>query len=171
MSYDTCLVCGETFAAKPSAKQRYCSHPCYARSRTKGRRGGATYHAWKSMRSRCSTDLDYAGRGITVCERWNSFETFLADMGERPSADHSLDRKDNDGNYEPSNCRWATRSEQQLNRRVNHVLTYQGKTQPLVVWARELSIPVSTLVERIRRYGWTVEQALSRTTPLKGVRP
>lgn len=77
------------------------------------------YAAWTSMRKRCK-DLDnpnYGGRGIKVCERWNSFENFYADMGERPGPEYSLDRIDNDGSYEPSNCRWATKKEQTTNRR------------------------------------------------------
>jgi hypothetical protein len=79
---------------------------------------GSTYRSWQSMKTRCN-NLNfrrYGGRGITYCDRWNSFENFLADMGPRPPG-HSLDRINNNGNYEPSNCRWATLSQQAQNRR------------------------------------------------------
>ena len=82
-----------------------------------------TYVTWKAMIGRCEDERNasyptYGGRGITACDRWHDFENFLADMGERPSLDHSIDRYPNqDGNYEPGNCRWATRAEQNANRR------------------------------------------------------
>lgn len=95
----------------------------YLESRTThGMSKSREYLAWRSMHQRCSNIKgrrfkDWGGRGIIVCKRWDDFENFFSDMGKRPSKDHSVDRKDNDGNYTPENCRWATRSQQQKNRR------------------------------------------------------
>lgn len=100
---------------------------CYARDLKTNHSMSRTpeYKAWISMRYRCFSIsshawCDYGGRGITVCERWLNFENFYVDMGPRPSPDHSLDRIDNDGNYEPDNCRWSTSEEQNSNRRPNY---------------------------------------------------
>jgi hypothetical protein len=115
----------------------------------------ATYAAWVNMKSRCNNPKakqysDYGGRGITVCERWgNSFENFLADMGEKPPR-MTIDRENNDGNYEPGNCRWATRSTQGLNKRNNVRYELNGKSQTLSEWSRETGIGRVTLLKRIQ---------------------
>lgn len=128
------------------------------------------HRCWSAILTRCTNKNvanypRYGGRGINVCERWlHSFENFYADMGPRPSPKHSIDRKDNDGNYEPDNCRWATRREQTLNREVTNRLTYNGVTKPLSDWAVEYGLRPSTLYKRIYRHGWDVERSL--TTPV-----
>jgi hypothetical protein len=102
----------------------------------------------------------YGGRGIKVCERWqNSFEAFLADMGERPSPKHTIERKDNNGDYTPSNCRWATICEQARNRRNNRLGTLNGKTQSIAAWAEERGANLQRVYSRLSR-GWTLEQAI-----------
>lgn len=128
-----------------------------------------TYRIWQGMKQRCvnknNPDYDnYGGRGIYVCERWmNSFECFVADMGECPSRKHSIDRRDNEGPYCMSNCRWATKVEQDRNKRTNHLITWQGETLCLTAWAERLSMSPATLWCRISK--WTLEQAM--TTPVK----
>lgn len=130
----------------------------------------AEYRAWKAIKRRCLNPKDakfpdYGGRGIKVCDRWlNSFEAFLEDMGARPSLQHSIDRIDNNGHYEPGNCRWATSSQQNKNTRSNRRYVYQGREQCLSDWASELGIKYTTLRARLEA-GHTVDSAfkLSRT--------
>jgi hypothetical protein len=128
-----------------------------------------TYRSWTSMYTRCNNSKAvqfkyYGGKGIKICARWRRFENFLADMGIRPQGT-SLDRIDNTKDYEPSNCRWASRSEQSRNRSMNVKLTYMGRTQIVSEWADEIGLSVGVLRFRLKK-GWTVERAL--TTALRG---
>lgn len=142
-------------------------------SRTHGYCGTPEYVTWRSMKQRCGDPSqisydDYGGRGITVCDRWrDSFEAFLADMGERPSKNHSIDRVDNSKGYSKSNCRWATNKEQGRNTRRNRMLTLNGRTLCVAEWAERLGMSDATILSRLGR-GWSVERAL--TTPVKGSR-
>lgn len=172
--------CGQerTVEAECLKRRGWRSCGCFAREniaalgrqkRTHGRRNTPEYAAWCQMRRRCQDPTgksyqNYGGRGIRVCEEWSqSFEAFFACLGPRPSDKHSLDRIDNDGDYEPGNCRWATSKEQSRNQRTNHPLTHEGRTQPLSAWAEEKGMKIHTLLRRIRA-GWPVDVAL--TTPV-----
>lgn len=116
------------------------------------------YRTWSSMRTRCENPHSisynrYGGRGIQVCERWREFANFFSDMGPRPSAHHSIDRIDSDGDYEPRNCRWATRKEQSDNKARTNKLTVRGETKTLAEWASETGLTQYILWSRLRR-GW-----------------
>jgi len=130
------------------------------------------YDAWQNMRSRCERPAyphyaDYGGRGITVCARWReSFEAFLADMGPRPSAKHSVDRIDVNGHYEPGNVRWATQPEQCRNTRVNHLVTIDGRTQPLIAWCEERGVKAGTVYWRMAQ-GMSAEAAITKPVRLQ----
>lgn len=136
---------------------------------THGMRHAPEYYVWHSMLDRCRcltsrNSKNYGGRGITVCDRWLDFSSFIADMGPRPSSKYSLERINNDGSYCKSNCRWATRKEQMRNKRTNRVLTYAGKTMCLAAWSDETGINQDALWMRLK-LGWPVERAL--TEPIK----
>jgi hypothetical protein len=102
---------------------------------------------------------NYGARGIIVCDRWRIYENFLADMGRRPSRAYSLDREDNNGNYEPGNCRWATAKEQIRNRRVNHVIEYRGREICLAEAAEMAGVSQPLMNWRILN-GWSPERAI-----------
>ncbi len=121
------------------------------------------YRTYHHMLSRCnSDDPDYGGRGISVCKRWQGeggFERFLADMGPRPDGT-TLERKNVNGNYTPSNCIWATTVAQANNKRSNHYVTHKGRTLTVAQWSRELGINYQTLQSRLHN-GWAIADALS----------
>jgi hypothetical protein len=122
------------------------------------------YGIWLGMRQRCNNSSNklyryYGGKGVKLCARWNTFADFLADMGPCPSALHSIDRIDSNGNYEPSNCRWATKKEQVRNKSDNRRLTLNGVTRCVAEWAEVLGISVNTIRKRVY-LGYTDEQAL-----------
>jgi hypothetical protein len=121
--------------------------------------------AWREMIRRCyrvryKDYPAYGGRGIVVATNWRRFPAFIADMGPRPSPKHSIDRIDNDGNYEPGNCRWATQLEQQNNRRNNVTITRDGVSMTVSQWSRVLGIRVGTLFNRVYA-GWSIERLFS----------
>ena len=130
-----------------------------------GKKRPPEYNSWGSMKRRCLNQNSevyarYGGRGISVCPRWDDYGNFVEDMGRRPGPGYSIDRIDNDGDYEPSNCRWATRQEQARNNSQNRLLTYDGRTMSASTWAEALGINPGTLRRRVQR-GWTDEQALT----------
>ncbi len=169
--------CGTIKSIQASNLAIIASCGCYRKQfmRTHGQYRTAEYKAWTHMRERCMNPANkhfasYGGRGITVCERWNQYENFIADAGPRPSSRHSLDRIDNDQGYSPENCQWTTRSVQMQNTRRTRMLTFNGETMALTAWARKLGLNPTTIQSRIDVYGWTVEQALT-LVPQKGKKP
>ena len=153
----------------------HSAEACGNRMRTHGMSSTATYRVWRGLLSRCRNPSvkgykDYGGRGIKVCDRWLSFESFLQDMGKRP-AGKSIDRIDPNGDYEPNNCRWATADEQQSNKRSNVFVEIDGVVRTQSQWQRILGVPYSTLSLRISK-GMSPKDALLsgdlRSDPNKG---
>lgn len=124
------------------------------------------YRTWVEIKTRCfdknSTGYErYGGRGITMCDRWkNSFEAFLSDMGEPPGKEYSIDRINNNGNYEPGNCRWATPSQQSRNRRSCVMVEYNGEKMCVTDLAEKIGMSAPLLRSRIKR-GWDLESAIN----------
>lgn len=142
------------------------------RARTHGHSGRGrtpTYITWEAIKQRCQNPNAvgyeiYGGRGIKLCERWQSFSAFLADMGERPPGS-TIDRIDVEGDYSPGNCRWASKREQANNRRNARRITFEGQTHSVTEWARRHGMSRGVLFHRIFSSGWTMKRALE--TPVK----
>lgn len=136
-----------------------------------GQSNSPLYRVWIAMRRRCNNPSDpayanYGGRGITVCDRWqSSFAAFFADVGERPKG-YELDRIDNDGPYAPENVRWVTSKTNKHNKRTNRKITWRGVTLPVTVWAEKLGMHPRTLFNRLGR-GWPLERAMTETVKHK----
>lgn len=129
-----------------------------------GGRSSSEYKIWQGLWDRCTKPshkqfVDYGQRGIAVCDRWRKFETFIADMGRRPSVSHSIERNDNDAGYTPENCRWATKREQARNRRSSRRLAFRDEVRTMAEWAEVAGLPYKIVKDRMGR-GWSVKAAL-----------
>ena len=159
------LVCGE-------AKSCGCFRDEESRIRniTHGMKKTRVYRIWSGMLSRCSNPNTpqyqqyYGGHGITVCDRWKSFDLFFEDMGIPPEK-HQIDRKEGSKGYSPDNCRWATSRENNQNRRDNRLLVCDGLSLPLAEWERRLGMSRGLLHARIDKYKWDVDRAIK--TPVR----
>jgi len=147
---------------------------CGCKNKVKhGKSGTSIYWIWGNMMRRCHDPSNvafhnYGGRGIQVCDSWKVFENFYADMGDPPPG-MSLDRyPDKDGNYEPSNCRWATPKEQGRNTRANHLVNIDGETKTLAEWCEIYGQPYPRVLARINQYGWDPKVALSEKRLQRG---
>ena len=139
---------------------------CKART-VHGMSGTRIHKTWKKMRERClnpncKEHKDYGGRGIKICRRWESFKNFAADMGEHPGPGYSIERKNVNGNYCPSNCVWLHRTLQNRNRRDTIRFTFRGVTKTIFEWSDKTGISVQNLKARVYR-GWSIRKTL--TTP------
>jgi hypothetical protein len=136
------------------------------KSTTHGLTKSPEYKTWAGVKRRCYNENEkayesYGAAGITMCQEWrDSFEAFLAHMGPKPSMDHTIDRIKNEKGYEPDNCRWATKAEQNRNKRNNRLLTFRGVTQTLAEWTRSTNLSHGTIQQRLDR-GWSIERTLT----------
>lgn len=123
-------------------------HPLRRGSSIRANRKRPEFHCWRAMHYRCKHREGYADRGIKVCRRWQSLDNFVSDMGPRPSQKHTIERKNNDKGYTPSNCVWATKAEQNKNRRC--LVLHRGKS--LARWAEELGVNYQAFYKRFQRF-------------------
>ena len=154
-------VCGSNLTSGRTAS-------CGCRKVRHGQSYTPEYRVWLSMKQRCldpNSDAyaNYGGRGIAIDPRWiTAFENFAADMGSRPSDNHSIERRDVNGDYEPGNCYWGTWDEQANNRRNNRTVTHEGVTKTVAQWARDFGIGRTTLEDRLYNQNLSFDEAISR---------
>ncbi len=174
LTWDFVCDCGAEFQATGSEVRygRIKSCPsCAAKKKraattSHGLSSSPSYRIWSAMKTRCSNPnfvayAEYGGRGISVCQRWDeSFLNFLEDMGERPTPIHTVERNDTNGDYEPSNCRWATPAEQANNKRNNRRIEIEGEIRTLAQWANHVGINESSMRARLAK-GITGAQLLT----------
>ena len=175
--------CGQTHYVRGQSLRRGAIRSCgclnrdllRARMTKHGGHSLPEYRIWSGAKRRCFHPGTpyykyYGGRGITMCDRWrHSFVSFYEDMGPRPSPTLTLERIDNNGPYEPGNCCWATRRQQRRNQRPRSSVTFRGATHTIWEWAHLFNLPPRTLWDRLKRYHWPVQRAL--TTPLTVATP
>jgi hypothetical protein len=158
-------ACGKEIIAhgvnlkKGTAKTCGCSRGSHHMSDT------PEYIAWEAINQRCNNQenpnyKNYGARGISMCERWRSFEAFIEDVGPRPSSKHSIDREDNSGGYTPENCRWATGKIQHRNKRSNRIITIGGVSRCLVEWCEITGVSANGFIKRVKK-GWADKDLLS----------
>jgi len=158
------LQSGKTVSCTCQKRDRVTTHGL---SRMADGKKTPEFEVWRGIRRRCCDPSQigfarYGGRGIKICDRWqNDYAAFLNDMGKRPSAKHSIERIDNDGDYSPENCRWATSTEQAQNRRSTRLFEFSGQAKCISQWAREFGLNKTTLRRRLDR-GVPMPQALSQ---------
>lgn len=122
---------------------------------------------WQNIRNRCLNPnnprfKDYGGRGIKICKKWSDFETFFNDMSKNYKPGLQIERIKNNRGYSPSNCKWASKTEQANNKRNSHFITHNGQTKTLAEWAKDLNIPYTALISRINKHKWPLDKALTK---------
>lgn len=168
-----CLICGAEFFKQLGAIRhrgtggRYCSADCRIKATTThGKTKSPEYKAWRGIRERCTNPAlrsysDYGGRGISICPEWaDSFAEFYRHVGDRPSPHHTIERINNEGNYEPGNVKWATMHDQARNKRNTKLLTLNGMTKCQADWARMFGVDPTVIQSRLSR-GWPVADAIT----------
>jgi hypothetical protein len=171
-----CGTCGKVWAIRQESIAKTKSCGCdlnvkHGHSRTTKAGLSPTYVTWASMRQRCQYEPNigyarYGASGVSVCEQWQEFERFLADMGERPRG-KTIDRIDNSKGYEPGNCRWASKKEQARNRASNRMIEVNGEIKCLAEWCEQYGVEPKRVCQRLHS-GWDAEKAL--TTPFRAKR-
>ena len=162
--WDCLCDCGNTTATLANSLKRGGTKSCgclgdekrIERNTSHGLSGTPEHKTWDSMKQRCTNPNNigfniYGGRGITVCARWENFQNFIDDMGNKPTAAHSIERANNDRGYSPCNCYWADRVAQNNNKRNSRFITFNGKTQTLAQWSKETGIHYNTLFNRLNQ--------------------